>query len=187
MKVNRSLTYAYRIADIIQRSGDTATRHVPGQDIEKEHMKSRNRQLRDLESENRQLRQLYEDSYWTLHLVMEAHRRVMDANFGRDNDFGCSRGVEIDDSLTRNFRISAARMVKKINDFLEHQRKVHDDIQKRVEELKVENDLLRRILTIESGVSFQTIVDRLKSSSPIIFPLSAQHNYESSELREHSD
>ncbi|VDM74581.1 unnamed protein product [Strongylus vulgaris] len=107
VKVNFSLTYAHRVADIIQRrGGDTPSRHVPGQDSETEHKESRNRQLRDLDSENRQLRQLYEDSQWTLHLVMEAHRRELEAHFGQDDSTTASSAKENDNDVVGLLEVS---------------------------------------------------------------------------------
>ncbi|KAK6032613.1 hypothetical protein OSTOST_01203 [Ostertagia ostertagi] len=167
-KINRSLSYAHRVADVIQRRcGDTAMRHVPGQDFE-EHKKSRNRQLRDLDNENRQLRQLYEDSQWTLHLVMEAHRRLMEATFGKDNDLAASRrrSEEEVENIKQEFYFNAARMTKAVHDVFEHEKAMSGKIHKRMEELRVENDILRCILDSEAGADIQSIYDRLENKTP---------------------
>ncbi|KAK6060973.1 hypothetical protein COOONC_01363 [Cooperia oncophora] len=151
-KINRSLSYAHRVADVIQRRcGDTAMGHVPGQDLE-EHKKKRNRQLRDFNG-NRQLRQLYEDSQWTLHLVMEAHRRLMEATFGKDNDLAVSRrrSEEEMENIKQGFYFNAARMTKAVHDVFEHEKAMSGKIQKRMEELRVRNEILRCILDSEAG------------------------------------
>ncbi|KAJ1364615.1 hypothetical protein KIN20_024739 [Parelaphostrongylus tenuis] len=185
-KVTQSLTYAHRIADIIhRRGGDTLMRYIPGQDTEKEQRKSRNRQLRDLDNENRQLRQLYEDSQWTLFLVMEAHRRVLEANFEKDSD-KASSGIQnrVHESMKQDFCKDAAQMAREIQEYFEYTRKMNVDIRKRVEDLRAENDLLRAILDFESGVDIQTITDQLKkraSKSPL---QNAKHGFESSSGRE---
>ncbi|XGW32652.1 hypothetical protein V3C99_017302 [Haemonchus contortus] len=178
-KINRSLSYAHRVADVIQRRcGDAAVRHIPGQDIE-EHKKNRNRQLRDLDNENRQLRQLYEDSQWTLHLVMEAHRRLMEATFGKDNDLASTRkqNEEEEENTKQEFYVNAARMTKAVHDIFEHEKEMSDKIQKRVEELRVENDILRCILDSESGADIQSIYDRLENKTPKHSPRSSQDDF----------
>ncbi|KAK5978601.1 hypothetical protein GCK32_002559, partial [Trichostrongylus colubriformis] len=175
-KINRSLSYAHRVADVIQRRcGDAAMRHIPGQDFE-EHKKNRNRQLRDLDNENRQLRQLYEDSQWTLHLVMEAHRRLMEATFGKDNDFAESGRQSEDEveNLKQEFYVNAVRMAKAVHDVFEHEKKMSGKIQKRMEELRVENDILRCILDSESGADIQSIYDRLENKTPKHSPRSSR-------------
>ncbi|VDM59850.1 unnamed protein product [Angiostrongylus costaricensis] len=73
--------------------------------------------------------------------------------------------------MKQNFYSNTAKMAREIYEFLEHEKKMNMDIQKRMEELRTENDLLRRILEFESGVDIQTIADHLKKSAALEVPL----------------
>ncbi|EYB83773.1 hypothetical protein Y032_0329g2652 [Ancylostoma ceylanicum] len=165
--INLSLSHAHRVADLIQRrSGDAPLRHIPGQDFETEHKESRIKQLRDLDSENRQLRQLYEDSQWTLHLVMEAHRRELDNHFCQDSVASASSSetrndAELD-STRKQFHQNAAIMARGVNEVFQHEQRMKEAFAKRMEELEMENEVLRCVLESQPGVDADTILQRLE-------------------------
>ncbi|WKY15896.1 hypothetical protein Q1695_000963 [Nippostrongylus brasiliensis] len=150
-KVNRSLSYAHRIAN----------RHIPGQNPE-EHKKNRNRQLRDLDNENRQLRQLYEDSQWTLHLVMESHRRLMEETFDQDDGLDLSQDASDDELEDRkqDLHVLVAQMAHAVNGVYRYEEQMVNKLQKRIIELREENDILRCILDSESGADLDSIYQR---------------------------
>ncbi|KAL6735759.1 hypothetical protein Aduo_006169 [Ancylostoma duodenale] len=165
--INLSLSHAHRVADLIQRrSGDAPLRHIPGQDFETEHKESRIKQLRDLDSENRQLRQLYEDSQWTLHLVMEAHRRELDAHFCQDSIASASsletkNDAELD-TTRKQFHQNAAIMARGVNEVFQHEQRMKEAFAKRMEELEMENEVLRCVLESQPGVDANTILQQLE-------------------------
>ncbi|VDK46216.1 unnamed protein product [Cylicostephanus goldi] len=164
-QVNLSLTYAHRVADIIQRrGGDTPSRHVPGQDTETEHKENRNRQLRDLDNENRQLRQLYEDSQWTLHLVMEAHRKELESHFGQHESTPLPGNQDDDDveSLKNRFHKSVALMARDVNEVFRHEQRINEAFSKRIEDLSLENEVLRCVLESQSEESADAVIERLE-------------------------
>ncbi|WKY15897.1 hypothetical protein Q1695_000963 [Nippostrongylus brasiliensis] len=155
-KVNRSLSYAHRIAN----------RHIPGQNPE-EHKKNRNRQLRDLDNENRQLRQLYEDSQWTLHLVMESHRRLMEETFDQDDGLDLSQDASDDELEDRkqDLHVLVAQMAHAVNGVYRYEEQMVNKLQKRIIELREENDILRCILDSESGADLDSIYQRFLGRS----------------------
>ncbi|KHJ97110.1 hypothetical protein OESDEN_02912 [Oesophagostomum dentatum] len=163
-KINQSLTYAHRVAEVIQRrGGDAALRHVPGQDSETEHKENRNRQLRDLDSENRQLRQLYEDSQWTLHLVMEVHRRQLEAHFGRNNNPSTSPTISDSENGNRDkLYKNAAIMARDVNQVFEHEQQMNEAFAERIKELEIENEVLRCVLESPSEWDADAIVEQLE-------------------------
>ncbi|ETN87277.1 hypothetical protein NECAME_00136 [Necator americanus] len=165
-RINHSLAYAHRVADIIQRrSGDTPLRHIPGQDFETEHKENRNRQLRDLDTENRQLRQLYEDAQWTLHLVMESHRRELESHFGHDNALSLPSERQNDaetNNIRQKFYQNAALMARGVNEVLQHEKRMNEAFAQRIRELEVENEVLRCVLESRPGVDVDAVIDRLE-------------------------
>lgn len=164
-KINQSLSHAHRVADIIRRRcGDTTMRHGSGHDVE-EHKRNRNRQLRDLDNENRQLRQLYEDSQWTLHLVMEAHRRLMEATFGKDNTIAeCQERSEEEENVRQDFCVKTARMAYTLYGVFEQGKEMKQKLLKRMEELREENEILRSVLD-ECGAESQ-MDDGVRNKTP---------------------